>query len=159
MDYYVNGVRVRRAVSEKKGEALKVLTKIQSDILHKKYAIPKDEKIRFSDFAKKYLMEHSQHAKKSWRSDIYLAKNLVAYFGDLHIDEISDYHYEQYRNTRVGAKNKNSGKPISTTTINREGALLRSMLNRAVRWGYLSFNPIKRIGQAVSSLTIALAQL
>lgn len=145
IDYYINGERVRKCVSSSKAEAQKVLTKIMSDMIHKRYALPKDEKIKFFDFSKKYIDEYSIPTKRSYRSDIALLKNLIGFFGNLYLDEITDYHFEQYRKIRVNQKLKARDKNVSTTTINREGALLRGILNRAVKWGYLSFNPIKKI--------------
>jgi integrase len=145
IDYYVNGRRIRKPVSNSKLEAEKVLVKIKSDLLMKRYAIPKSEKIKFIDFSMKYIQEYSIPKKRSFKSDISLLKNLIEYFGDLYLDEITDYHFEQYRNLRVKQKVKNKHKLVSQTTINREGALLRSIINRAVRWGFLSFNPITKM--------------
>jgi hypothetical protein len=55
VDIYVNGMRIRKPVSTSKKEAEKVLIKMKSDTLHRKYALPKDEKVRFSDFARIYV--------------------------------------------------------------------------------------------------------
>lgn len=145
IDIYVNGRRIRKSVSTSKREAEKVLIKMKSDTLHRKYALPRDEKIRFSYFAMVYVERVSIPSKSSSRTDIVLLRNLIPYFGDLYLHEISDYHFEQYRNIRVKQKVKNKNKLVSPTTINREGALLRSILNKAVQWGVLSFNPIKKI--------------
>jgi integrase len=145
VDIYVNGMRIRKPVSTSKKEAEKVLIKMKSDTLHRKYALPKDEKVRFSDFARIYIERVSVPGKRSYLTDISLLKNLIVYFGDLYLHEICDYHYEQYRNIRIKQKVKNKNKLVSTTTINREGALLRAMLNKAVQWGVLSFNPIKKM--------------
>jgi len=145
IDYYLNGKRIRKCISSNKAEAEKVLNKIKSDMIHKKYALPNNEKIKFSDFSMKYIEEHSIPTKRSYKTDIALLKNLMEYFGDLYMDEITDYHFEKYRKIRITQKAKNRERKLSPTTVNREGALLRSILNRAVKWGYLSFNPIKKI--------------
>lgn len=145
VDIYVNGMRIRKPVSTSKREAEKVLIKMKSDTLHRKYALPRDEKIKFSDFSMVYVERVSIPSKRSYLTDICLLKNLVVYFGDLYLHEICDYHFDQYRTIRLKQKIKNKNKLVSTTTINREGALLRSILNRAVQWGVLSFNPIKKI--------------
>lgn len=147
IDYTVNGVRIRKPVSTSKKEAEKALNKIQSDIIHKKYSLPKDERIKFSTFAKKYIKEHSipTKTKRSYKTDITLLKNLIVFFGDLYLNEITDYHYEQYRNIRLKQKVKNRNRMTSPTTINREGALLRSILNKAVQWDFLNYNPIKKM--------------
>ena len=147
IDYSINGTRVRKSISTNKKEAEKVLNKIQSKILQHQYQLPNDEKFNFTDFSKKYLTEHAipMKAKNSVKADIFHLKHLVEYFGDFNLDEINDYHYEQYRNFRLGQKVKNGSRMTSPTTINREGALLRSILNKAVHWNYLDFNPIKKM--------------
>jgi len=145
IDYSLNGRRIRRPVSDSKREADKILHKVKSDITLNKHGIPRDEKIRFADFAIKYLREHSEISNRSYKADVCKMKHLVEYFGDLDLDEITDYGWERYRKERLKERNRNSGKPISPTTINREGALLRGMLNRAVKWGYLSHNPISKM--------------
>jgi integrase len=145
IDYYVNGRRVRKPVSKIKAEAEKVLAKTQSDIVHKRYALPKDKKMKFADFAEKYIAEYSKISKRSYRSDISLLKNLMAGFGDFYLDEITDYDCERHKRKRINQKTRKGDKQVATTSINRELGLLRNILNRAVTWGYLSFNPIKKI--------------
>ena len=60
IDYYFNGERIRKPISKLKKEAEKALIKINSDKLHNRYAIPKNEKIKFSDFSMKYIKEYSK---------------------------------------------------------------------------------------------------
>ena len=43
---------------------------------------------------------------------------------------------------KIKSKKDPNGKPISKTTINRELALFRNILNKAVEWGYISLNPL-----------------
>ncbi len=145
IDYYCNGSRIRKPISKSKVEAEKVLTTIKSDMLHRRYAIPQNKKVKFAAFAKEYIQKHSIPFKRSWKTDLVLLKNLIPHFGDLWIDEITSFHFEQYRQNRVREKVKNKTKLISTTTINREGELLRSILNRAVSWGFLSFNQMGKL--------------
>ncbi len=145
VDYYVHGARVRKPISKSKQEADKVLTKIKSDIIHRRYALPNEEKIKFSVFVQRYVQEHSIPFKRSWKTDLVLLKNLVPFFGGMLLHEITTAHYEQYRQKRVREKVGNKDKLVSTTTINREGELLRSILNRAVKWGVISFNPMGKL--------------
>jgi len=145
VDYYVNGSRVRKPISKSKTEAEKVLTKIKSEILHKRYAIPEDKKIKFVDFARKIVENQTKLTKRGFQTYVSLLRNLVEYFGDFFIDEINDYHCEQYKKSMINKKCKKRNKTISPSYINRNLSLLRSLLNKAVRWGYLSSNPVKKI--------------
>jgi integrase len=149
VDYTHQGKRIRTKISNKKKDAVDFMAKIKSDILYKRHPLPKDKKISFCDFAKKYAKLHSSQ-KKSFATDKSLLKTLVSYFGNYSLSDIandSKNHIALYKTERLndrikkGKKNPN-GKPVSKTTINRELALFRNMLNKAVEWGYISLNPL-----------------
>jgi integrase len=143
ISYTLNGVRIRKSIGKNKKQAVDALNKIQYEIANKKYGLAKSEKIKFADFAKKYLQEYSIPSKRSYKNDISRMKNLIPYFGNLFLDEISDYHFEQYRNIRLKEKAQKRNNLVSPTTINREGALLSGVLNKAVKWGFLGHNTLK----------------
>ncbi|MCK4765716.1 MAG: site-specific integrase [Candidatus Aminicenantes bacterium] len=143
ISYTLNGQRIRKSIGKNKKQAVEALNKIQYEISNNRFGLAKKERIKFFDFTKKYLKEYSIPTKKSYKNDISRLKNLMPYFGDLYLDEISNYHFEQYRNIRlkeIAAKRKNL---VSPTTVNREGALLLGVLNKAVKWGFLGQVPLK----------------
>jgi integrase len=53
---------------------------------------------------------------------------------------IDRYRAERLRSFRPGTK-----KPISPTTVNKEVALLKAMLNKAITWRYLDVNPLRTV--------------
>ncbi|MCP4219452.1 MAG: site-specific integrase [bacterium] len=149
VDYRVNGKRIRKCVSRRKKDAEEYFDKIRDDIRQKRYPVRKDERILFQDFASRYLLLHSTQ-KKSFATDSSLIKNLVEFFGKSAISEIAidticliDQYKAKRRQAKVRIGKKHpKGKPISTTTINRELGLMRHMFTKAVDWGYLSTNPL-----------------
>lgn len=66
-------------------------------------------------------------------------KSLVGYFGKKALSEIAAYDVERFKEMRH--------KSVSGTTINRELAALKTMLNRASDWGFvkLAANPVSKV--------------
>ncbi len=145
VDYYVDGERIRKPVSKNKREAEKALLALRAEELNKKTEPEDHQKVKFSNFAMFYLEKVSVPTKRSYGTDISLMKNLITFLGDLDLHEISTFHFEQYRNIRLNQKSKNQNKLVSKTTVNREGALLRSVLNKAVEWKILDSNPLSKL--------------
>ncbi|GAH98024.1 unnamed protein product, partial [marine sediment metagenome] len=62
---------------------------------------------------------------------------LLAAFGSNRLTDITQRKVELYMQERE--------KEVKPATVNRDLALLKHMLNKAVDWGYLKSNPIKRV--------------
>ncbi len=142
ISYTLNGVRIRKSIGKNKKQAIDALNKIQYEITNKRFGLAKKKRIKFADFAKQYLKEYSIPTKRDYKHDISRLKHLIPYFGNLYLDEISNYHFEQYRNIRLKQKAKKRDNFVSPTTVNREGSLLLGILNKAVKWGFLTHNPL-----------------
>lgn len=149
VDYSFNGDRIRKPISKKKSDALAYEAQAKTDILHHRHPLPRNEKKKFSDFTKDYVRLHACH-KKSFCTDKSLLKTLVGYFRDYTIADIAlnaagliDHYKAERMVARVRKGHKYpEGKPISKTTINRELALLRHIMSKAVEWGHISVNPL-----------------
>jgi len=100
----------------------------------------KRETIKFKEFSEIYMKNYSMVKKKAWeRSDkVYLHANLVPYFGNLEIAKITPLLIERFI-----AKRLDDG--VKKSTINRDLACLRKMLNKAIDWDYLRENPVKKV--------------
>lgn len=143
-DYTVNGKRIRKPISTSKKEAQKFLIDMDSKILHKKYLLPIDNKMTLITLVKKYMEEYSIH-KRSFKTDVSLSKPVVRHLGSILIHEISKKMVMEYRNIRKNEGSERRKRSVSETTLNREVAFLRSVLNKAVEWEYLSYNPIQGV--------------
>jgi integrase len=144
-DIWYQGKRYRRitnlsrAETEKAGYLrLKELEKNGLGILES--GLPK--LILFEDFAKDFLETHSKINKRSWRTDEYLLANLKAFFKNTYLSNIGAEIVERYKAQRI--------KQVSPATVNREIALIKTMLNKAAAWGRIPSNPIS--GRVVGKL-------
>lgn len=136
-DIWYQGKRYRRitnlsrAETEKAGYSkLKGLEKSGLGILEPALLKP----ILFEDFAEDFLETHSKINKRSWRSDEYLLANLKSFFINTFLSNIGAEMVERYKAQRI--------KQVSPATVNREIALIKTMLNKAVAWGRIPSSPI-----------------
>lgn len=136
-----NGVRkrVRQAIGENKKLALTVLAKKKVEAKENKLLdIRRFEKVRFRDFAQTYLERHA-FKNKGLETDKHQLKAVNRFIGDKHLHEITVFDLETFRSDRL--------KEVKPATVNRNMALIKSILNRAVDWGKLQqeLNPAPKI--------------
>lgn len=97
-----------------------------------------DGDLGFEEFSEEYLREYAVKRKRSWKSDqCYLKAHLVPFFGRLRLSEITRQHVEQYTSRRVE-------DGVKKSTVNRELAVLRKMMYKAIDWGRLDKNPVRK---------------
>lgn len=152
IDYYVQGRRKREKIGPSKSLAQKVLYKRKVEIAEGKFLdVKHEERIPFKDFAQEYLEKYSKPNKRSWAStDVIYIKHFTNFFGTKALNEITPHDIERYKSLRLGSVNatprlKNPRKKISPATINREMSWLRGMFNRAIDWGKVEHNPLKKV--------------
>ncbi|MFH1621850.1 MAG: phage integrase N-terminal SAM-like domain-containing protein [Candidatus Omnitrophota bacterium] len=124
IDYYAYGRRHREKIGTSKTLAENVLRKIKVEIAENKYLdIRKEQKVKFEDFADEYLELHSK-SKKSYYTDCKIVGLLKKFFGGKHLYEITSLEIEKFK-----AKRR---EEVSSATVNRALAVLKSMFNRAI---------------------------
>lgn len=79
IDFYADGRRIRKAVGAKK-DAENALSALKADILRGEYRFKKDSRIRFEDFAERYLEYGKINKKRSWQRDRWSIENLNSHF-------------------------------------------------------------------------------
>lgn len=146
VDYYYAGHRIRKSGFRTITEARNYLVKCKNDILYRKHPMPRNKAISFNELAKRYIADYSKLHKvhKTFETDVSLTKSLMGFFDGFLIRDITLEVMDRYKNERVNAPSTRGG-PLSRTTINREVGLLRHMLNKAVDWQLLEYNPILRV--------------
>jgi len=136
------GKRVQKLVKNAKSreEAVIALQSNVYQIFSKQHNLKTEkEKIEFKEFAKIYIENYAKVKKKSWKSDYsFLSAHLIPYFKGNQLDEITQLQVEKYIAMRIEDE-------VTKSTINRELACLRKMLNKAIDWGYGDDNPVSRV--------------
>lgn len=78
--------------------------------------------------------------RRNWKGFCQILEVLTKHFGKNRLGSIAYFDIEHFRNLRLNTKTKR-GSQRSITTVNREMALLRRVLNVAVRNSWLLRNP------------------
>ncbi len=136
IDYSVNGERKRESTgSSNKKLAEQILHRRLGDVVKGKFDVVNLKKApTLNEFSENFL-QWSKSNKRSWTRDQTSLNNLLPFFGKTRLNAITPYLVEQYRIERK--------KLVKEATINREVALLKNMLNRAVEWQFIGKNPIE----------------
>lgn len=103
--------------------------------------------VLFETFADEFIKKHSELNKRpaSVRSDLSSLKHLKPYFKNKYLAAIGPELVEGYKAMRKGELYRK--KPITPASINRELALLKTIMAKAVEWKRIAVNPIA--GKAV----------
>ena len=119
IDYYVHGRRRREKIGTSRKLAEAVLGKRKLEIAEGKFIdVVRKEKIRFEDFAQQYLNIYSKQHKKSWKTDLYLLKDLERFFKGKYLYSITPKDIEQFKMERL--KETVGSKNVSAATVNRQ---------------------------------------
>lgn len=138
IDYRINGKRYKRRIGPNKKLAEQVLMDIEVKKAKGEHlGIHDEKKILFADFAQEYLIfARGTKAPSTYAGNIREMQRLVRTF-DGYLSKLTTAQIEKYKVTR--------SQGVAPATVNRELALLKHMLTKAVEWGYLKNNPAKSV--------------
>jgi len=141
IDYYVHGKRKREKIGPSKVLAENVLSKRKVEIAENKYLdIKKQNKIKFENFTEEYLELHSKINNRSWqKSDLHNITILKRHFSGKYLYEITPIMIERFKTERIKIDE------VSPATVNRSLACLKSIFNKAIHWGRVEDNPVKKV--------------
>lgn len=139
-EFYHDGIRYKKALGMgiSKTVAKEREAKYKQEVREGKHRI-KARRIKFETFSKKYL-EHARVNKKpksAKRNEVSINQLMPHFKGKL-MGSIHPWELEQYKKAR-----RDGG--ASPATVNRDVACFRNMMNKAVEWGYLQFNPVAKV--------------
>jgi integrase len=138
VDYRAYGKRYKECVGGNKKLAQDVLYKRMADVAEGKFLDKKKKsKVKFEDFAKDYIEIYSKHNKRSWEKDLTRLKSLNPFFAGKYLYMITSLQVEQYKAKRA--------KEVSPATVNRELACLKHIFTKAIEWGKVEKNPVKKV--------------
>jgi excisionase family DNA binding protein len=137
-----DGNRIRRVarLAQTEEEAMIVLQEEVQKAFDREYSVRRErEKVKFREFTSTYIENYAKLKKRSWISDQkYLKSQIIPFFGEMELSEISPLHVNKFMVKRQGDGVKNS-------TINRELTVLKKMLNLAIEWQFdIKVNPVKK---------------
>jgi len=118
-----------------KSEALQILEERRVQARAGKIPL-KTKPVLFKDFAKKY-MEHIKKLRE-FDSRKYRVNKLVKEFGDLKLSEFTTVLVEEYQSKRIA-------QGCANATVNRELAILKHMIHKAVDWDLIDDDVLKRV--------------
>ena len=101
----------------------------------------------FGDMLEKFLSEKRSEGKRSIKDDEERSAPLLAFFGkSAPLASITTRRVAEYRVARLGTKSRR-GTLLAPATVNRECALLRSVLRMAVAWDELTKLPVFKMAK------------
>ncbi len=138
ISFWFKGERIKESIGPSRRIAEAVIAKRKAEIAENKYLDKRKElpPVKFHDFAVEYLKWAEVNHKPSSRvRELSNMRTLERGFGEKNIHEITTWSIEQWKVKRKAA--------VKASSINRELATLKSMLNKAVEWGKLKEAPRK----------------
>jgi integrase len=141
IEYKYKKKRYREAVGPDENLAIDVLAKRKVEIRENRFFPDKQkdvDPIRFHDFAKEFLeWAKANHKSSSRARELCNMRSLEEAFQNKNIHEITTWEIEKWK---VKRKEK-----LKIASVNRELAMLKSMLFRAVEWKHLKESPAKGV--------------
>lgn len=118
-------------------DAILAMEKRVREVFNQQHGIRKKE-TKLKDFSVVYLEKYAKPKKKSWRTDWkFLNSQLVPFFGEMELSEITPKHVSEFV-----VKRQNEG--VKNSTIHKHLQVLRKMLNLADEFGYdVEKNPVR----------------
>jgi len=148
IDYYINGKRTRERIGRSKQAAENRLREVQTAKAEGRHINKnKDDSITLGQLRDWYL-DLSEIKQKRSLNDIRICiNNCVDRIGDIQASQLKYLDVEKFRQSRLSEISIRKGRPVQPSTINRDVANFRAMLNKAVDYSLIESNPIGRIKQ------------
>src|SRR3989304_5661827 len=138
--YRVDGKQKWKAAGNNKKIAEKMLTEIMAQIHRGGYQEIKE--ITFQEFAEKWLSDYAALRVKTSTFELYkiiIRLHLIPHFGGFKLPSISPQMIAEY------LAQKTNERKLSPITIGDHLKVLKTILKRAIIWGYLSSNPAEHV--------------
>ena len=148
IDYYINGKRTRERIGRSKQAAENRLREVQTAKAEGRHINKnKNAFITLGQIRDWYLDLSETKQKRSYKDIRICLNNCVDRIGDIQASQLNTLNVEKFRQGRLSEISIRKGKPVLPSTINRDVANFRAMLNKAVDYSLIESNPIGRIKQ------------
>ena len=148
IDYYDGGKRKRERIGRSKKASENRLREIQTAKAEGRY-LKKDKNasITLGQIRDWYLDLSETKQKRSYKDIRICLKNCVDIIGDIQASQLKTLNVEKFRQSRLSEISVRKGRPVLPSTINRDVANFRAMLNKAEDYSLIESNPIGHIKQ------------
>ena len=148
IEYYIEGKRTRERIGRSKQAAENRFREVQTAKAEGRHINKnKNDYITLGQLRDWYL-DLSEIKQKRSLNDIRICiNNCVDRIGDIQASQLKTLNVEKFRQSRLSEISIRKGKPVLPSTINRDVANFRAMLNKAVDYSLIESNPIGRIKQ------------
>ena len=148
IEYYLNGKRTRERVGRSKQAAENRFREIQTAKAEKRHInINKNVLVNLGELRDWYLDLSEIKQKRSYKDIRICLNNCVDRIGDIQASQLKTLNVEKFRQSRLSEISVRKGRPVLPSTINRDVANFRAMLNKAVNYSLIESNPIGHIKQ------------
>jgi len=148
IEYYIEGKRTRERIGRSKQAAENRFREVQTAKAEGRHINKnKNDYITLGQLRDWYL-DLSEIKQKRSLNDIRICiNNCVDRIGDIQASQLKYLDVEKFRQSRLSEISIRKGRPVQPSTINRDVANFRAMLNKAVDYSLIESNPIGRIKQ------------
>ena len=145
IEYYIGGKRKRERIGQSKKAAENRLREIQTAKAEGRHLRKsKNTEITLDQLRDWYLGLSEITQKRSLLDIGKCINNFICRIGDMSVSQLSLGHIEKFRQMRMTEKT-HTGRPAKPSTINRDIANLRAMLNKGVKYSKIDSNPIQSV--------------
>ncbi len=148
IDYYWEDKRKRERIGRSKQAAENRLREVQTAKAEGRHIKKnKNETVTIGALRDWYLDLSEVKQRRSFSSIKKCLRICVAGIGDIPVSQLTLNRLELFRKQRLTEISERKGRPVKPSTINRDVANLKAMLNKALDHSKIESNPIDRIKQ------------
>ena len=148
IEYYIGGKRKRERIGQSKQAAENRLREIETAKAEGRYIRKnKNAEVNLIELREWYLDLAEVKQKRSYHDIRLCINNFINRIGSIPVSQLTPELIEKFRKLRLTEISKTKKRPVKPSTINRDIANLRAMLNKAVDYSKIEFNPLGRIKQ------------
>jgi integrase len=148
IEFYLNGKRTRQRIGRSKLAAENRLREVQTAKAEGRHINKnKNDAITLGQLRDWYLDLSEIKQKRSYKDIRLCLNNCVNRIGNMKASQLKTLNLEKYRQSRLSEISVRKGRPVQPSTINRDVANFRAMLNKAVDYSLIESNPLGQIKQ------------
>jgi integrase len=148
IEYYLDSKRIRERIGRSKQAAENRLREVQTAKAEGRHIKKnKNETVTIGALRDWYLDLSEVKQRRSFSSIKKCLRICVAGIGDIPVSQLTLNRLEKFRKQRLTEISARKGRPVKPSTINRDVANLRAMLNKALDHSKIESNLIGRMKQ------------